>query len=245
MAMVLKFGTYTHDTGEIDLSTSKSTLFTSAQLPYATLERWTIQGRLLADTPAEMDTKLASLEAAYSGEFSASDLYLTLTDGSTASQLLLDASAATGGIRIVQQPSIPTLDRAGYVTNLAYTVVLEAEFPLADVETAIRSWTETLTFSGGGPRYGYLLPKVGLPVKQLLKRSTTYLAMQRGSAVGLYRRPSPPRPRFPFAQLEAGQRSLRSPRRYGNDYVDYGVDWEYKFESAFPLIGTPNVWGSF
>ena len=116
--------------------------------------------------------------------------------------------------------------------------MLEAEIPIDadDLETALRSFEETLSFSGGGPKYGHLETLAGPPVKQLLRQQTVYRVGQSGQAIGLYQRPTAPLPIWPQAQVESGVRRLSSPKRRRDDYTDFSIDWSFRFESATPLV---------
>jgi hypothetical protein len=51
---------------------------------------------------------------------------------------------------------------------------------------------------------------------------------------------------WPAALVEAGTFQSASPRRRGSGaalaFTDFPISWTYRFESALPLIGRPNVW---
>jgi hypothetical protein len=238
--MFLKYGDHSHAVGECDIAIAIETLETEGGTPYAHRHRWTVSGLLTGADADEIDEKVIDLKTAY--RENDRDLTILLPDGASASTQRLVTAGAIGGVRVVST-SFPTMARAGYVTNYRYQIVLEAEIPLDDPETALRSFNETLTFSGGGPRYGHLETLTGPPVKQLLRRQTIYRVEQSGQAVGLYARPTPPLPIWPAAQIESGARRLTSPKRRRNEYTDLAIDWSFRFESAGPLIGSPHVWG--
>lgn len=241
----LRFGSYNHDPQEVTLSTQQELLYTAGQTPYATLHTWTISGFLSASSDVEMNTKYEALLAAYAGTTNSNDAALILSNGTT-SHLHLDASQAINGVRVVKKPSIPTLDRGGYVTQLAYTCVLEAEIPLSDPATALKFFEERVTFGGGGPLYGMLQPAVAPPVPVTLFRNTPFFARQSGRAVGAYRRPilgriAPALWRPPILVTNPTV-ELDSGRRRGNVFEDFGISWSYEYISARPLIAAPNVW---
>jgi hypothetical protein len=53
-----------------------------------------------------------------------------------------------------------------------------------------------------------------------------------------------PSPIWPADQVRPGTLQRRSPRRNGADYVEYEISWNYEFESAGRLSGTPHRWTS-
>lgn len=240
--MFLKYGDHSHAVGECDIAIAIEALETDAGTPYAHLHRWEVRGLLTGEDADEINEGVIGLKTAYSQNDR--DLLIYLPDGSAASDQKILTASTTGGVRVVST-SFPTMSRAGYVTNYQYAITLEAEIPIDDddLETALRSFTETLSFSGGGPKYGHLETLTGPPVKQLLRRQTVYRVEQSGRAVGLYARPSPPLPLWPAAQVESGARRLTSPRRRRDQHTDFAIDWQFRFESAGPLVGSPHVWG--
>ena len=238
--MFLKYGDHAHAVGECDIAIAIEALETDAGTPYAQRVRWDIRGLLTGEDASEINEKVIALKTAYSEN--ARDLTILLPNGTTASSQRIVSANTTGGTRVVSA-SFPTMDRAGYVTNYQYSVVVEAEIPLDDIQTALRSFSESLSFTGGGPRYGHLETLNTAPVKQLLRQQTVYRVEQVGQAVGLYARPTPPLPIWPAAQIESGARRLGSPKRRRNDYTDFDINWSYRFESASPLVGSPHVWG--
>jgi hypothetical protein len=242
--MILAYGDYRHPLGQPAITIWRRTLLSAANTPLAVSERWEIAGLLQAATVQEMSEKIDALEAAYSED--GRDLVLYLPDGTTASSHYLASSQTLGGVRVVRPPSYPEGRGAQYATVRTFLVTLEAEVPVTSPETALVSFRETLELTGGGPRYGHLEPLVGWPIKQLLRRHTVFRALQRGEAVGWLAYPAAPPPLWPAALVEAGTSQAGSPRRRGLGaalaYTDFPISWSYKFESAGPLIGGPNVW---
>jgi hypothetical protein len=113
---------------------------------------------------------------------------------------------------------------------------------LGQVVNPLRSFNETLTFSGGGPRITVVECANVPPQPQVLNLFTAFRATQVGSAVGMFGYPPIPVPIFPAALEESGQPAFTSPSLKGGIYVDYGVSWSYRFISATPMAGLPNQW---
>lgn len=237
--MVPKYGNYAHPIGECEISLTADVVENDAYEPIEVIRRVQVSGLLLADSPAAMNAKVSALQAAYSAN--GYDFRVYLPNGTTVSRLTLLNAGSNGGVRITQLPSFPSIAGAGYVTNLKYTLALEARYPVANSSSLLKSFEETLTFEGGGPVYGWLKPLAGKPVKQLLRQNDTYRATQTGSAVGAYSRPSPPSPLWASSMLVAPTTTKRSPLRRGSGFVDYGISWSYQFESDSPLRAEPNT----
>jgi hypothetical protein len=146
---------------------------------------------------------------------------------------------------VIAPPSFPRGQGAEYSTFRNYTIALEAEW-LAPQATLL-AWQETIRFQGGGPRFAYLEPINGQPVKQLLKQATTFKATQSGEAVGYAAYPLPALPIWPDAE-HTDRREIRYelPRRMGPPgnptYTQFKVSWSYSFEDSGPLLGLPTAW---
>lgn len=238
----VRYGSYLHDPGEVEYSISAETLLTDSQTPYAEKVRVVLQGRLTGATTTEIESKAASLIAAYSRQ--SQDLTINLGP-SKASVLSLYSSDCNGGVRVVGRPSFPSNRAAAHVTFLDYVVVLEGERRLS-APTAFRSFAESVTRNGGGPVYVMLQPRRGKAQRQLGTQQQYYSAVQQGSAVGLYAKPSPPSPIWPFALKESGEFGETGGRPVGSSglVMDLSITWKYVFESTTPLFGSPRSWGN-
>ena len=245
--MQIRYGSYTHTLGEPALTIDRQTLYTDAQSPYAETVRWMIQGMLTnqGGTEATLNAKVRALEAAYA--WNNKDAALLLTSGGAAAGHTLINADTIGGVRVVKRPHYPKGDGAEGITMRTFAVVLEATFPLTS-GTALLSWTETISFSGGGASYGFLEPLTGRPIKQKLKQRTTYHATQQGRAVGLYEYPTVPSAMWTAGLLGARETKWDSPKRMGygsgaDTHIGWPVSWLYKFASDNPMYASgPNRW---
>lgn len=238
--MLLKVGTsYTFPIGTADIGITRELLENEFRQPYAELVRWMLNILLVGTGATDIDTKFAALMAAFSTN--GLDFRLTMPNGTTDSQHTLLNSGSSTGTLIRRRPSVTTFQGAGGVTNIQCTAEIEAEYPVTGATALYRSAEETLTVGGGGPQFGFLLPLYGVPQKQLLRQRDSYRATQAGSAIGMYATPSIPAPIFAAHQLREPTVTLKSPRRRGAGYEDFGVSWQYEFESPTPLVGNPTV----
>ncbi len=240
--MYLKYGNYQHAANEVSVVISKQGLFSEAGIARGVRERWDIQGRLQAGDQASLSAAMDALAAAYA--IQGQDVGFYFDDGAASSHRIVSRNA-DGGVRVVVPPSFPQGKGAEYSTFRTYSLAVEAD--LLDYQAGLLSWTESLSFQGGGPRFGFLQPVNGLPQKQLLVQSTTYRAAQSGSATGYFAYPTPPAPIWPEAE-HVDQREVRYelPKRSGPTasatYTQFKVSWSYHFEDAGPLTGLPTPW---
>lgn len=243
MSIVVQYGSYTHDAGEVEYTIQKNALLSSRNLVVGQSVTIQMQGMLLSTDVSAMDSRVQSLVAAYAVP---NQNWRVLNNGS-ALAISINAVDTISGINVVQPPSFPSNKDAAYVTYLPYTITLAYEQAKNDELFALKSFTESLQFSGGGPKTMHLETATGLPQKQIVRQHTIYRAVQSGQAVGMYREPIPPAPIWPNALVEAPSVGFTNGRVIGplsaTRQIDLAVSWQYNFESATPLFGRPNIWG--
>lgn len=238
--MYLRKGEYTHPIGEPQISISRRPVLNSGGVPVAHAVTWSIQGMLLGSGQADLDAQIEAFITAYARQNE--DVVLLLSDGVTESQHTLKVRDTRGGVYVTQGPDFPKGDGPEYATRRSFAVQISAEVPVEESTSALLSFTETLSTSGGGPRYAHIETALGFPIKQQLRRATTYLATQSGTATGYALYPSVPPPIFGTANLAQSPRiTRRSPEWVGNTVRNFTVSWQYQFESALPMFGLPNV----
>lgn len=237
--MFLRFGTYDHDDGEIELTITRETQFTEAHVPYVELNRWELSGLIVADDQTDLTTKIRQLEAAYRQKNVDATMMLSATQESAHK---LRAATTLGGIRVTSGINYPIGKEAEYTTFRRYTIVLEADIVLGDENgNAVTRFEETIRTWGGGPLFAWTQPIVGVPVRQVVRANTTFKATQTGTAVGLRIRPTPPSAIWPFALMANPEISKKSPQKKGERYQDYETSWNYVYEWDKPLQGEPNL----
>lgn len=241
--MQIRYGNYTHAEGEVSLAISKNVIDSDTGDPIAEIERWQMQGELLATSEATMDSAVRALKTAYSVD--GRDLSLLLSSGSV-SALSLKSNDCVGGTKVRERPGFPDFKGAGYVSRLPFSIVVEGERDLTGGgEINVVAFSESLRLEGGGARFGMKETLNGLPIRQQLRVATIFRATQSGEATGRFYWPTPPPPLFPSALVGAPSVERRSPRRrssvgrYRHD--TYTISWQYVYESAVPLRGNPNI----
>lgn len=242
--MYLQFGSYTHAAYEARVTISREGLQNAAGDYYAYIERWDIEGQLLASDQSTLSTMIAALESAYSS--GGYDLKLLLADGVTASQHQLLTANCNGGTKIVRPVSYPVGVGAEYSTFRSYAISVEGEVGLQAGQNPIVEWRETLAFTGnGGPRFVVHECRNGPPIMEQVSQQTPVRVAQSGRAVGYSQYPFPPTPIWPgYEQRDQRQISLGSPELSGNGqnkhFQNYEIMWSYSFLAPVPLSGFPN-----
>jgi len=239
--MLLKYGTYAYQLFAAGVVINSRAELNGAQEPVWKSTTVEVMTRLKnpGTTRASMNTAVETFLAAHSR--SGRDLILYQPDGTRTIHAWVSANTI-GGVRIVSGPSFPEYAGAEAINYRTITVGFEIVEPITDARSALRSFTETLRTSGGGPKHGYLEPLNAPPQKQLLKQFSIYKAVQSGTAIGLYAQPTPPPPIWPSALMEAPEIEDGGCNRIGDTLVDFAISWSYRFESDSPLRGRANRW---
>lgn len=241
MTMVLAYGAYRHPEGTVAPTIERATKYSNGMQPEATIETWTIDGTLYGNGAAAIDSLLSQLIGAYN--VLGQDLIWYREDGVTPSQHVLRASDTIDGqLRIKVLPSFPEGRGVEYVNKRKYKIVVEAELPLPAAGFIYHDYKEKLSFTGGGPVYGWVQCAVGAPEYQTWRQQSTYTVVQSGHAIGYLGVPPVPDPIWPaYERTHLRRGDEESPKKVGNGYTEYPVWWEYHFESDVPLIGQPTL----
>lgn len=240
--MILKIGTTAFGNCCVEPRISRLPNFNAAQQMWSYVERWDMTIWLLNPGGAQpaMVTLIDNAEKAF--QQNGVDLVLYQPDGKTKSAHQLLSKNTLGGTVVVQRPEFQDAKGAQHVTYRTCQAAIAATVLVEDPDTLLKDFTEELTFSGGGARFGHLEPLVGVPVKQLKKQNTIYRATQTGRATGVLMFPNIPLPVFPDALIEAPVVTKGGPTRIGNDYTDFMISWTYQYESATAMRGNPTPW---
>jgi hypothetical protein len=170
------------------------------------------------------------------------DLLLKNDDGSLSATILTNAGSLSG-VTITDGPHFPGRNATGeYAVRRAFTFTAMCEYTITPKLSGLMSFTESLEFYGGLPLYVMCRAVNTVPQRQKTYQFTEYCCIQSGQAVGLLAFPSVPGPKFPQALKEAPRIKRSGPERTGSNYRNYGVTWNYVFESVTPLAGAPTLW---
>jgi hypothetical protein len=235
--MQLSYNGYPFPPNGVTISISRTALLTEAKVRYGYTERWTCRGLLEATGQQGISQQIALLETAMSFDFG--NVIFTHDDGSLAAQGAISRGTFSG-VRVAGPVSYPEGTGAEYSTYRTFEVAFEWDVIYGKV--GIISWYETVSpKSAGGPKIEMFTSLNALPQKQTLALFLPYEVTQSGSSVGNTSYPIPPQPNWPQALKKNPLISYRSPKRRGNNFIEWQVDWNYEFVSALPLFGLPNA----
>lgn len=245
--MILRYGTYTHPDSEVTVRRRIRRKLNPNQFSTRVTRTWDVEGQLHADTATLLIAAREALQAAYYVPYR--DAYLYLSDGTTVHDYLVNQGSSTGVVP--QGPDYPNGDGAEGGTFLTFTLSLEASLEFTpdgpgtfsgEGGASLMEFSETISESGGGPRYALIEVIDGPPVRQKLVDRTKYVYTQQGSATGRYGFPTPPGPIAPQWLVGGPQVQRTGPIREGIVNTKYTTAWSYTFESPDALSGTPTPW---
>lgn len=260
--MILKYGSgsthYTHADNECAIVRTMSRQFNAASQLLSVTRRWDITGKLIGDDSAAIITAKKALERAYATQFQ--DMYLYLSDGTTVHDGLVNTGSISG-VQILSGPTYPNGTGAEGGTFLTYALSAQVVYDfdwsgVGGVGTGggggqnqpgdpgrLETFTETITITGGGPRYVWVEVVQGDPVRQLVNTNTKCRVVQSGQATGRRQYPNPPTPVFADSENPAERViSQSSPEGAGQQSTGWKTSWTYVMEG--PGIGgiPPGAW---
>lgn len=238
--MIIKWGSYSHETSGADLSVTRTPVTSETGDRVGYRETWTIKGMITGTSISDLTTKINALETAYATN--AQDLKLVLDDGSTDTAHQMLTASTIGGTKVVAGPTFAESE-GEYVTWRKYEIQVEGYFETAS--PALLAYSESVTIEEGQPEKAFIKTLTGFPQEQITAQKTTHTASQSGTAIGRADFPTPPSPIWP-AKISGKLRVTRTgPKRIGPigspNLTEYGISWDYPFESATPLSGSPHV----
>lgn len=239
--MYIKYGSYQFAAGAVEPIISREPVRNAAGFVIGIKVSVELRGYLDGTSQSEITAATIALENAFKVPFQ--NLIMYQDDGSESATVLKNANSLTG-VRVVSGPNFPTGKNSEGLNIRTFEIKLEAEYPVIGGQF-LMDFTEQIAFSGGGPKFIHRPNLLGIPQKQLVYPNTVYRAVQSGHSVGYLGYPTTPPPIWPSALMEAPDKTIVTPKRVGfgpTAYREFAVSWNYRFESAFPLVGLPNLW---
>lgn len=245
----LKFGSYTHDAGEVQFSISRRQQ-RSAYTGRRIIEHveWSITGVLMASSLSALETAIGNLDTAYRTSDGSGDLLFVHADGSTNTKHTILAANTLNGIEI-DGPNYSAGPRGvwgfgpEYLETRTYNIRARAIVLLQEGGEQLVSWSETIQQVGdGGPTWMMQDALEGPLMRQQLTPYSPIQYFQSGEAVGLTSAPLPPGPIAPTLEHTDRRRvtppSLVRPRFNGRvRQAFFPVRWFYHMESAGLVVG--------
>lgn len=173
--------------------------------------------------------------------------FILKQDSGAASGTRLINQESLSGVRVVSGPDFYDASNGEYVNQRKVRFTAEAVYVYPGSESAIVSWTETLSVQGdGGPDHVWRFPINKFdPFPQEVSRRSLIVTTQSGSAVGHVRYPDFPPPRFgkrPRNAVFVGKAAVNNtgtPKALGQGWIEWPINWSYQWNSIVVLAGTP------
>ena len=227
--MILKYGTYAHEIAECSLSISQPRQFNEAGQVAGITQRWIIDGRKEGTSVADLTTKLAALEAAYS--VNGQDLILFDVDGTTQTHHKIISADTIGGTRVVNL-EYPEGRNAEYSTFRTYRITVEADIWTLDGVATIDSvgtYSANVDFTGtGGAKFVIRPTMSGAPVKQQIYAQTPVTCIQSGTKTGILGYPAADPPLYPTHE-QFDRRQIKRSSTLQKGQPRYTTNWSYTF----------------
>jgi hypothetical protein len=234
MAIAFQYGSYTHAVGECQVQIARRITRSANGTRSGYVDQYVVNGQLHADNVSALNSAIVSLKNAYASDGKSFGLRDT-----TAGKLYPFAESSQSVIRVVEGPSFPDGAGAEYTTYRTYRITIEAESQERVDEGDFR---ESVTVSGGGPRYVLIEVLNGPPQKQLVVPYTVCTIVQEGSASSDVTYPPFAAPLLPDLQLVAPDVRYESPRLENGVLRDYRTSWTYRFGTgSAPQNVRPNL----
>jgi hypothetical protein len=234
------YGSFQHSVGEITdcqvryaLGLSRrNTAFTEKKIISA-------RGTIVASGQAAVEARAAQIRDAYA--LNGFDWSLVMDSGADTSVALYNAASFTG-VRVTRRPTFDVIgSRAGYVTNLNFSVELEAEYLRGSEQDRWLDFRERITVSGNGLGIRVIKPvDFGDWVEQQVTTTSPVIVMQEGQGIAKVQQPFPNAAIYPERILDPTKDVSTeefSPERNGNAWFGFGVRWSYRmtFLSGVPV----------
>lgn len=243
--MYLKYGTYTHETGECAIVIQKESVLNAENNKVGWKEVWQISGMLRGTDAADLTTKIKALETAYG--VNGRDLIL-LNDNGTETAHKLISNRSRSGVMITRL-DYPVGEGAEYTTFRNYQIIAECDISILETLDLVGggkgknrggggitlTYNEAITTRGtGGPRVVVIETMGGPVVKQIVSAQTSQYKTQSGSATGMYGYPTVPPPIDPANEI-ADRRVIQQElpitvSQFGKQSI-FKISWSYEFVS--------------
>lgn len=250
--MLIKYGDFILGApGSVNISTSAQTeVSPQTGRPLTVRRTANLNGTLKtaeADTAAAQADIKAKTEALLAA-FSVWNQNLVLyQDSGEESAVVLKAAGSLTGVQVINPPTFPADKWAHHGTYVKWQCTLQAVYPwqggLSPADLML-SFSEQLTFTGGGPQRRTLPGVNGINARVEVYPMLPHTCVQSGSAVGLRAYPKPPDPIYPDLLDDAPQVVFNGPRQEGLMLRDFGINWSYTMTAVNGRLpdALPHYW---
>lgn len=233
--MQLKIGSAPFAADSVFIARAFVTLLSEEKIPYGVDHNWTVAGDLLGDgTQGNLIQQQNNLLNAIGRQYQ--DLTFFANDGTVAFRL--PNAGSTSGV-LYTGLNFPGAAPGDFATRLAFTFTASATYPYQAGGLLVLEFSESLSVSGGGPRYEFTECVNALPVKSLLTPHSVCRVTQRGTSkvLGNWIVPGP---LFPADLIDEPDIEYVSPKRSGQGFWEHVATWTYMFGGSRRIDGRPN-----
>lgn len=237
---IFKWGSYSHPANEINLVNIDVRNHHSGrgQL-HNVLFTYYLRGEICDDSTADITSRIAEIESAYSVEGQDCGLYI---DASTPTQHVLTNNHPNNlsGNRIIQRPSFPEGGPTEYATGRTYSIIIQALF--ASPESQVIEYQESVEFYGDcGADVEVWHPIRGAPRLYQRSERTAQRIVQRGHSVGFNGYAEPFGPLYPQYEHRNKRYWKRgSPIFRGRQFTNWPMEWAFVMTAPTAQDSPPN-----
>ena len=243
MSHTIRFGTKAFDVNGCSMSYQTQSIRSESGRPVRWLVGFDVKGKMLGSGTADLTTKEAQMKEALQRPWQD----ITLTDDSTgaAAGISIFNNQTFSGIMITKGPTFADSGEPGeYVTFRTFEFSGEAQVIVEGQADAIISYAESVACQGnGGPVRRWRFPINAAPIRQRVTPGSIVRTIQSGRLVSHTRKPNPPEPFYGRNYLVNESEAVKysSPKPVGGGWVEYGVEWQYIYETPFLPSGLPQL----
>lgn len=232
--MIIRYRNYSFPTGSTSYTDEAPNDFTDGtdqqgnalKFRSNTTRRITLDGWIIGDDAADLKTKVAAFEQAFSvdgGDF-------TVTSPAGVEVCAIRPADTATGLRVALR-SYPDGKGIEWVTRRTFRIVLECEYAVANAGgiDGATQFSQSISYVGtGGPRFVVVETMDGMPIRQQVAARTRCSCTQQGTAASRIRQLTPPGPIYPEHEKQ-DLRQITPPDSQGQ------ISWQYFFESVGPF----------
>ena len=237
--MYFTYGSYTHDRGEILLSSyTVQRMKSKRNRIMFHRHTMTLMGEICVTGQDAIKSRLESIQSAYNVD--GEDAILHHDDGTNSAHRMI-SNQSLNGVRVLTF-DYPKGTDGEYVTGRTYRIVLQADYLVE--EDSIYAFRENLVFMGNTGMKWELVPHFnGPPTSKVIYNQTPQKIVQTGQAVGLTGYPLLPGPLYAanYEHQDLRRVTYTNPSLLQrNKNLLYTVDYQYVFSSVTSQSGVPH-----
>lgn len=238
--MIIQYGGYTSDPKVAWFETSQNAIYAQTGIRIIRRTYYKLHFVLKSTGPTALNTAVQQVIDGFSQD--GQDLRILQDDGTPTVHKLLNAET-TNGVRVIGGPYFPGYfknlwGQGPEMYNLRY-IVIRLQADVLDPEGNIVFYHQALSQVGfGGRWFDFQRSFTGFPERQDTSLFSPFMAIQAGSAIGLYDNPEPIQPFWPASIYERipPRVTKHSPDNIGQvKHTNFRTTWIYTYKASVGL----------